>query len=392
MLTPVLAIITCPCGATAPPGPRLPRGWKRLPSGPTCKRCLAARYLQRAVTIPIAGPVDATWIDFGAALREAWSATTACANWLVTELYVRDVRRQLGETTLAPMPHVYLYPEARAKFPQIAPINLTTILQQVERTYRKQRHELLWTGTRSLAVHRYPVPTPIHQQAWTLEAPDPGNGSMTIRVRLGDRWWRLRLRNGREFAIHSERLTQLRAGVALSGAAALYAIRAHQGDHRHQETKQRGMLKVAGWFQRGNSAACGVQATMSTGRSDLLTLQIPSRPLIALHGDALRQVIRGYTVRRHRGQRPDPIKMANRIKTICQQIAAEAARRLSEAGVSRVNYEDDERGFCDPFPWTKFRLWLQSAIEGQGMSWQSASTPVEQHAAIPLANGGKAIE
>src|SRR5439155_7254916 len=120
----------------------------------------------------------------------------------------------------------------------ISPINLTALLQQVTHTYRAQRYELLWTGTRSLATFRYPVPTPIHGQAITLEDPMSGTGWPIVRVRLGDRWWTLRL-----VADGWQRLqlATLR-GRGFGAAGALRGVRAHVGDHRHQEMRRRVLL------------------------------------------------------------------------------------------------------------------------------------------------------
>src|SRR5579871_2409739 len=101
------AIIECAiCGATRQQPatragePRVPAGWKRLRTGTYCQTCKVRAYALRTITIPIAGPVDGTWAELRDALRVAWSASTACANWMMTELYARDVRRQPGMVRL----------------------------------------------------------------------------------------------------------------------------------------------------------------------------------------------------------------------------------------------------------------------------------------------------
>lgn len=376
MTHPAITVVTAlcaRCGATKPvTGDRVPRGWKRVDAARTlwCGTCVGATYLRRAVTVPIAEPVDATWEEFGAALREAWTLTTSCANWIVSELYARDVRREPADAKLRPMPAVYLYPEARAKFPRLTPVNLTALLQAVEQTYRKQRYELLWLGSRTLATHRYPVPTPIHQQQWELEPEAEGNGAVIVRLRLGDRWWRLRLRRGREFALQGRQLAQLRTGVAIPGAGAILRTRGSRGDHRHREQGARVLLKLTGLFPRPTTTDTNV-LVVRTAISDLLVLDAPEAAEIAIHGDELRRVIRAYTVRRQRDRiGPRTVeKQSRRLKTRCQQIAAEVVRQARRHQCGVVEYEDTEQGFVAPFPWTKFRLWLQSAVEGAGLRW-----------------------
>ena len=372
-------------------GTRLPRGWKHVGEAILCPACLHDHYLHRAVTVPIASPIDATWGEFGAALKEAWVQSTACANWIVTTLYVRDIRREATMQKLPSMTPVYLYPEARAQFPQISPINLTALLQQVERTYREQRYELLWTGTRSLAVHRYPVPTPIHAQALAIDPPDPGNGWMTVRLRLGDRWWALRLRGGAEFARQRRQLLALQTGTALMGAGALLGITARTGDHRHREDRRRVLLKLTGWFPRPVVREASGVCRVVTAASDFCLVHRPGHT-VPIHGDLVRRQIRLYEIRRGRAPRGlglDPTRQADRIKTLCQEMAALIARWAREDGRAIVSYEDDERGFCDPFPWTKWRLWLQSAIENQGLRWEYASDAVGTVPAEALAINGK---
>lgn len=372
---------------------RPPRGWKRIAEALWCGDCLAATYTIRAVTVPIASPLDGTWAEFGAALKAAWVETTRAANWLVTELYARDVRREPTDAKLRPMPRIYLYPEARALFPGISPIHLTALIQQVEQTYRKRRYELLWRRAISLPTYRYPVPTPLHNQAWRLET--TAGGAMVAHVRLGDRWWALRLRGGPHFYAQRTRLLQLEAGTALPAAGAFYAITATEGDHRHAERGQRVMLKLVGRFPRVAPTTATACCEVTTVASDLLVARIAGRGVIAaVHGDQIRRAICGYTVRRERltadlavvrrmpqrereGMRARLQRMGERqhraLRTWCQQSASQIVRAVHLAQAGTIVYADEERGFCDPFPWQQLRLAVQQATEGAGMTWVYAS-------------------
>src|SRR5262249_17355128 len=92
--------------------PRVPSGWKVFGERAFCRTCKSRAYVLRSISVPIAAPVDGSWAEFRAALRTGWSVSTTCANWMTTELYVRDVRRQPHHVKLPQMPRIYLYPEA----------------------------------------------------------------------------------------------------------------------------------------------------------------------------------------------------------------------------------------------------------------------------------------
>jgi hypothetical protein len=69
------------CSATGTHPTRLPRGWKRSHDNqPICAKCWGERYVLRAVTIPVVGPVDGTWKELRDDLRDAWADATALSN------------------------------------------------------------------------------------------------------------------------------------------------------------------------------------------------------------------------------------------------------------------------------------------------------------------------
>ena len=96
---------------------RIPAGWKYLEGRWWCAACTRERFVLRAVALPVSGPVDGSWAELRDALHTAFAETTRCANWLVTELYARDAKREPADARLRAMPRVYLYPEARQLFP-----------------------------------------------------------------------------------------------------------------------------------------------------------------------------------------------------------------------------------------------------------------------------------
>src|ERR1041384_8275722 len=97
-------------------GKRLPHSWKRVDANYYCGKCWTQRYVLRAVVTPVASPIGCRWEELRADLKLMWAATTQASNWMITELYVRDIRRS-DESKVPPMPHVYLNPEVRTRFP-----------------------------------------------------------------------------------------------------------------------------------------------------------------------------------------------------------------------------------------------------------------------------------
>src|SRR5262245_54563780 len=98
---------------------RTPRQWKVLGGETYCPSCRGSSYVLRAVALPVSAPIGASWKELRDELHGLWSETTRCANWIVCELYARDIRRGADDDRLGPMPSVYLYPEARSAFPHL---------------------------------------------------------------------------------------------------------------------------------------------------------------------------------------------------------------------------------------------------------------------------------
>jgi hypothetical protein len=84
-------------------GKRLPRGWKRWRGDLYCDQCRDSMFVLRAVSIPIAEPLDADWKQLRTALKLMWRETTQACNWIVTELFARDVRRKPGDEKMPAM-------------------------------------------------------------------------------------------------------------------------------------------------------------------------------------------------------------------------------------------------------------------------------------------------
>ncbi len=206
-------------------GSRLPHGWKRLDEATYCQPCWRERYVLRTIAMPVVEPLGDTWQGFQAVLRDSWAQVTAAANWMMTELYAHDVRRH-DEAKMPRMGRQYLYPEARRRFPGLAPQTVASLEQTTQAEYRAARYRVIWTHAASLPTYRYPVPLPVHNQSWRATTTDD---RPVVRVRLGERWWALRLKGGPRFRRQLTGFRQMVSGEAVRGQLALYRRRAHEG-------------------------------------------------------------------------------------------------------------------------------------------------------------------
>jgi len=258
---------------TAKGSPRLPRGWKRH-DNVWCDKCWKNNWKLRAIAIPIAGPVDATWPDLRVALRTCWSASTRLANWATTQLYARDVRRQPGDEKMPPMPKIYLYPEAREQAPDMDPQSVASLLQAVERKYRARRYDVIWTASQSLPNHRYPVPYPCHNASWSVDRDD--DGRRLLSVRLAGQRRSLALRGGKRHRRMLGAVDALIAGKAVKGELSIYQTKASSSTHRPSSEKQTQLMaKMVMWLPKPQTAnAKDAVLDVRTGSESLLVYRL----------------------------------------------------------------------------------------------------------------------
>jgi hypothetical protein len=83
-----------------------------------------------------------------------WRETTRAANWMMTQFYIRDVRRDGGMGKLPPMPKLYLYPEARILFPALPPQTVAALEPSYRAKYRAIRRDVLSTFMAALPTYR----------------------------------------------------------------------------------------------------------------------------------------------------------------------------------------------------------------------------------------------
>lgn len=383
----------------------MPAGWKRHPTTAAvyCGLCWSARYVLRAVTLPIAGPVSCEWPELRAMLKASWIATTAASNWTVRQLCLGDPGQIDGK--LAKMPQVRpddqsLYLGVTARWPdELDSRTAAALVRQVESKYRKLRFDLSLCRI-SLPTHRYPVPIPIHNNTWRVTE-DPG-GAMLLDMPLGrKRRVTVRLRGGQDFRRQIGALRRMIAGEVIQGELSIFRISANRTDNRNGDTPAtRVMAKMVGWFPREVQAARkpDTMVGLHTGGDAFLTLLDANekrifrwnadhlRRGIVAHDDQLQRLREDLKaerrLKRDRAgivQRMDLIarKQRNRLDTFCHTVAREVANMLARRRCSLVVYVDADQSYMPHFPWFKLKGLLAEKCDQEGIEFASGDAVPE---------------
>ena len=359
---------------------RLPPQWKRdRERAPVCRDCWSQSYLLRALTFPIAEPLSGSWKELRDDVAGMWRETTAAANWIMTELYTRDARRAPGDDKMPPMPRVYLYPEARLRFPDLPPQSIAALEQSVQRKYRAARYEVIWTGAASLPNARYPQPYPIHVQSWDFRFDDGGRPILRMRLGEGVKWWEVRLKGGSQFR---RQLAGLRS-MAERGELDVY--KNHDGEI---------LCKLVGWIRRP-AAPKGLEGSLRvfTGKDSLLiAVDGKEQRIWTENCDHLRRWIAEHNWRIQRlsedqkaEQRPTPsfaerreayvAKQRNRVLSAIREVAAHLGNFAARRKFATVEYNDSERGFMGPrFPYYLLADRIQTVLDELGIEFRNAKT------------------
>jgi hypothetical protein len=347
------------------------------------------------VTIPVVGPVDGTWQELGNDLRDAWADATALSNWLMSEYYVRDVKRS-GQPKLPPQPNTYLYPEATARFPSIPSNTITTINHAISRKYRAARYKLIWTGEVSLPIYRYPAPTVIPSQLWRPEYGTDSVPIVQVTLRRNARRWTLRLRGGHGFRRQLVAFSQMAAGAAVISEMALYRQKATAADHRSgvadrdsggQKASYRVMCKMVAWLPRvPASKGDGVLFTRTDKESLLVALNAKDEKLWLLNFDQVRRweaehrrKLDRWSVDQKAENRPpkfqarreaDSAKYRRRIDSACHEAAAQLVNYAARGRFAVIRYNDAIRDFVQRFPWEKLRSLIREKADAKGIVFE----------------------
>lgn len=395
-------------------GERLPRGWKRK-DVVYCDRCWHARYVLRAIAIPVVKPLGATWAEFRVAAKEAWAYSTQCANWMTDQFYARDVRRDAASGKMPAMPKIYLYPEATKLFPELPAASVAGMEQAIGGKYRATRHEVVWTHDRSLSTHRYPYPFSMPNQAWsavyTTAGKEGGDQIPCVSVALlrGQRF-NLQLKGGREFRRQLSAFDKIISGEAVKGELSLYRVRVHSGngvtdrDSGEQKALYRVMVKMVAWLPRTykTSESKAVLSVKSDVDALLVALDEKAERLWWIHADQVRRWTARHKRRLQRladdhkhEWRPDaPFqslreavceKQNNRIASFIAQTAHHLANFARRRGYGVVRYNDTERRYLPDFFWSGLKEKIRIKLNEQGIAMEDASAPMAAGSDVALA-------
>lgn len=397
VVTPI-EIICIGCGRrrtvkpTAKNEPRTPTGWKRHAEAYHCDDCWSKSWILRAITLPVASPLESSWKELREGLRLMWADTTACANRIMTECYARDVRRTGKERQKMPsMPRVYLYPELRQEFPALPSQTVAALEHTVVAKYRALRYQVVWTASAALPTYRYPTPFPIPSQGWhaRIEEDRP-----IVNLRIGERRFDLRLKSGPQFARQMAGFRLLARGGAVPGEAAIY-----------QRTTAMGvplLVKLVAWLPRQQAQPGTSTLRVHTAVESLLVaVNAKDEKLWTYHGMHLRR-----WVAEHRKaldewaddskyeNRPVPTfadrrtaagrKFRDRMDSATHEIAAQLAGYAARRHFAEVEYDDRERHFCQSFPYFRLASLIAEKLDARGIQFR-ASSPAEENIGQPLA-------
>jgi hypothetical protein len=236
----------------------LPRGWHRA-KDLLCEVCWPKKYLLRAVTLPVRSPLDCSWEDLDALMKTMWRATTACSNWMISELRALD-EKQPRKDKFHRMPQLVLYASARERFPELPAQSVVSIEQAIQRKYRAIRADVIWRRKASLPSFRYPTPFPVHNQSWHTEHDDTGRPLVSLRA--GDQRITLRLANGHQFRRQIAQFKALDYGTGVRGELAVL--------RKMENGKLQLMVKMAGWFERKEAGVLSGRLHVRTDKTCLL--------------------------------------------------------------------------------------------------------------------------
>ena len=385
--------MTCMCGKQKESGARLPKGWKRSGDTVRCSECWRRMMVLRGISMPVVEVMDGTWEEFRTAMRRMWAATTQCTNWMMTQLYARDVRRN-GEARLAPMAKVYLYPEARERFPQLPSRSIAALEQMVQAKYKAKRYQLIWTCAASLPTYRYPTPFSTPNQAWSVQIE---NQRPVVKVRIEDRRWSLRLRSGPRYRHQLKAVQGIAVGSAEQGSLDLY--------EQKIDGNSAVMCKMVAWLPRIDlqSKREGILLVRSGADSLLIALNETGHVLWTYHADQLRRwsaehrerlqrwaddskfehrKIPSFSERREAASR----KYRNRFNSAIREIAGGLADYAARRKFAVIRYDDHDTSFCPGFPWAALRERIKVKLDELGIKFESESD-VEEHAEAPIGSG-----
>jgi len=371
----------CLCGLerkikrTATGGARTPKGWKNHAGNLYCPEDWRKKYVVRAITMLVASPDDgseSSWKEFRTELKTMWAATTQACNWMSTELYAHDVRRN-GQDKMPPMARMYLYPQIRMLFPSLPSQSVTALENAVQARYRATRYDVIWRCAAALPTYRYPTPFPISNQGWTasIESEKP-----IVSVRIGERRWKLRLKASARFRRQLYAFRQITIGEAIQGEMVL------------MESGKDVACKLVAWFPRSAQVTrTGMLVARSESNNLLIALNEKDEKLWVYNGDHVRrwavehrEQLQRWSEDQKAEHRPVPpfadrrshaaAKYNHRMATACHEIAAMLVSYADRRRFAAIRWDDSNKSFAPQFPWFRLCELIHEKSDALGIAFE----------------------
>lgn len=269
---------------------------------------------------------------------------------------------------------VYLYPDARKRFPALPPQTLASLEQTCQRKYRAMRYDVVWTCRASLPTFRHPTPFPIPNQGWRaiLE-----NDTPVVSVRIGDSRFRLRLKAGPQFRRQLRCFRLVAIGAAMKGESAI------------SERGTSVLFKIIAWLPRDKQEAdrTGTLSVRTDRDCLLIAANAKDEALWRYNGDHLRRWAAEHRIRLQRWSedakyesRPIPPftarrkeaaqKFQDRMNSGIHEIAAQLAAYAERKRFRAVTYDDSDKSFCEQLPWFRLRSIIGEKLDAVGINFE----------------------
>lgn len=352
-------------------------------------------YHIKAITVPVLKPLGMGWPELREQLSAAWSQSTACANWMMAQFYSRDNLRLPDQEKLGKMPQIYLYPEARKRFPKLPSRTVASLENTLKAKYRKLRYKIIWTGEMSLPNARYPQPFVTSNQAWKpLFVPAGREGGDLVPcvsvALLGSERIKLQLKGGRQWRRQLSDFRRLVEGDAVLSDFSILRRRVHTGDGMTardsggQKASYRAMAKMVGWFPKKNRPSSGILYLRTDPDAFLIALDEKAHKIRTWNCDHLRRWTAEHARRLHRWsddqkaeQRPVARyqsrresavkKFRDRITSSQKEIAHQVAQVCVRMNFASVKYDDSCREYIPRYDWSGLQTSLSNKLNEYGI-------------------------
>lgn len=389
---------------------RIPRSWKSLGEELICKTCWNKMYVIRAITFPVAGPVNpADWPSLREMLSKAWGDSTQLANWMVTECVKAERVRLPADEKMWAAPKLYLYPMARAVCPDITPASVVSITNAVQSKFSKSRFGVIWCGNERLPLYKYPYPYPIPGQAWSARWMSETEHVPIVSLSIQGQKFELRLRGGPDFKRLAAQFGQIVSGEAVKCEMQIYRQQVNPSAHRPgvvshenngggEKATSRVMAKLVAWIPRSVAVSEDKVLLLRRGHDCLWIAEMPAHDPWRLNCDWVRSWIIGHRVRLQRMSEDTKyekrwpsknrihineyrekicLKQNDRLKTFSHTAAKLLAEFAKRQKISTVAYLDDPTPYLPDFPWFSLKDILGHKLHERGIGYEVSVTPCD---------------